>query len=97
MKHGQSRDKLARDLDILCFEMEAAGLMDNLPCLVIRGICDYSDSHKSKEWQDYAAGTAAAYGKELLSVVHGGHLVDTLPVASVTDGVLRVQTNQWPV
>lgn len=93
MKHGCSRDKLARDLDILCFEMEAAGLMDNFPCLVIRGICDYSDSHKSKEWQDYAAATAAAYAKELLSVVHGKHLVDTLPVGSVTASMLHGQSN----
>ncbi|KAH1912671.1 hypothetical protein KXV48_001139, partial [Aspergillus fumigatus] len=44
----------------------AAGLMDILPCLSIRGICDYSDSHKSKEWQRYAAATAAAYARELL-------------------------------
>jgi hypothetical protein len=46
--------------------MEAAGLMNQLPCLVIRGICDYADSHKSKRWQDYAALTAAAYAKILL-------------------------------
>ncbi|RYP43640.1 hypothetical protein DL768_009815 [Monosporascus sp. mg162] len=70
MKHGKTRDQLARELGILCFEMEAAGLMDNFPCLVIRGICDYSDSHKNKQWQEYAAATAAAYAKELLSVVH---------------------------
>ena len=35
---------------ILCFEMEAAGLMNTFPCLVIRGICDYADSHKNKTW-----------------------------------------------
>jgi nucleoside phosphorylase len=46
--------------------MEAAGLMDHFPCLVIRGICDYSDTHKNKEWQGYAAMTAAAYAKDLL-------------------------------
>lgn len=46
--------------------MEAAGLMDNFPCLVIRGICDYADSHKNKRWQPYAAATAAAYAKDLL-------------------------------
>jgi nucleoside phosphorylase len=69
MKDGQTRDRLAQGSGILCFEMEAAGLMDQLPCLVIRGICDYSDSHKNKKWQGYAAITAAAYGKMLLSVV----------------------------
>jgi nucleoside phosphorylase len=47
--------------------MEAAGLMNNFPCLVIRGICDYSDSHKRKDWQGYAAMVAAAYAKDLLS------------------------------
>jgi nucleoside phosphorylase len=69
MKDGQTRDNLAQEHGILCFEMEAAGLMNQLPCLVIRGICDYSDSHKNKKWQGYAALTAAAYGKMLLSVV----------------------------
>ena len=69
MKDGRTRDHLAQEHGILCFEMEAAGLMNQLPCLVIRGICDYSDSHKNKKWQGYAALTAAAYGKILLSVV----------------------------
>jgi nucleoside phosphorylase len=67
MKDATVRDKLAEELDVLCFEMEAAGLMNNFPCLVIRGICDYSDSHKRKDWQGYAAMVAAAYAKDLLS------------------------------
>ncbi|GJP87273.1 kinesin light chain [Aspergillus niger] len=69
MKDAKSRDSIARDLDILCFEMEAAGLMDELPSLAIRGICDYCDSHKNKKWQGYAALAAASYAKALLSVV----------------------------
>jgi nucleoside phosphorylase len=72
MKHGLTRDRLRKDLNVLCFEMEAAGLMDIFPCLVIRGICDYADSHKSKIWQGYAAAVAAAYAKELLGVVSSG-------------------------
>lgn len=55
--------------DILCFEMEAVGLMNDFKCLVIRGICDYADSHKNKLWQPYAAAVAAAYATELLSVI----------------------------
>lgn len=43
--------------------------MNNFPYLVIRGICDYADSHKNKEWQGYAAMTAAAYTKDLLKRV----------------------------
>ena len=66
MKDASVRDKLAAEMDVLCFEMEAAGLMNHFPCLVIRGICDYSDSHKNKEWQGYAAMVAAAYAKDLL-------------------------------
>jgi nucleoside phosphorylase len=66
MKDASIRDALASEKDVLCFEMEAAGLMNHFPCLVVRGICDYSDSHKNKEWQGYAAMTAAAYTKDLL-------------------------------
>jgi nucleoside phosphorylase len=66
MKDALIRDRLAAEKDVLCFEMEAAGLMNHFPCLVIRGICDYSDSHKNKEWQGYAAMAAAAYAKDLL-------------------------------
>lgn len=66
MRDALVRDKLAAEEDILCFETEAAGLMNNFPCLVIRGICDYSDSHKNNEWQGYAAMVAAAYAKDLL-------------------------------
>ncbi|EHK44750.1 hypothetical protein TRIATDRAFT_220486 [Trichoderma atroviride IMI 206040] len=66
MKDAIIRDRLAAEKNVLCFEMEAAGLMNHFPCLVIRGICDYSDSHKNKDWQGYAAMTAAAYAKALL-------------------------------
>ncbi|RYP05212.1 hypothetical protein DL765_009909 [Monosporascus sp. GIB2] len=66
MKDASVRDRLSREKDVLCFEMEAAGLMNHFPCLVIRGICDYSDTHKNKVWQGYAAMTAAAYAKDLL-------------------------------
>ena len=69
MKHGRTRDQLAQRYGFLCFEMEAAGLMDNFTCLVIRGICDYSDAHKQKHFQRYAALVAAAYAVELLSTI----------------------------
>ncbi|KAL4943034.1 hypothetical protein BDV06DRAFT_211396 [Aspergillus oleicola] len=69
VKNAKTRDALREDMGILCVEMEAAGLMDTFPCLVIRGICDYADSHKNKSWQPYAAATAAAYMKELLMII----------------------------
>lgn len=66
MKDALIRDRLAAEKEVLCFEMEAAGLVNTFPCLVIRGIRDYSDSHKNKEWQGYAAMVGAAYAKDLL-------------------------------
>lgn len=69
LKDAAVRDRWAQEHGILCFEMEAAGVMNTFPCLVIRGVCDYADSYKSEEWQEYAAATAAAYAKLLLTEV----------------------------
>jgi len=71
IKDATLRDTLSKGLggNVLCVEMEAAGLMNDFPCIVVRGICDYADSHKNKDWQEYAAAVAAALAKELLSVV----------------------------
>ncbi|CAI0654348.1 unnamed protein product [Colletotrichum noveboracense] len=66
MKDARIWDKLAAERNVLCFEMEAAGLMNHFLCLVIWGICDYSDLHKNKVWQGFAAMVAAAYAKDLL-------------------------------
>lgn len=72
MKDGVTRDKISKELGgVMCFEMEAAGLMNDFPCLVIRGVCDYADSHKNKKWQPYAAATAAVCAREILSIVPG--------------------------
>lgn len=67
MKDALTRDALAAKKDVPCFEMEAEGLMNHFPCLVIRGTCDYSDTHKNDIWQGYAAMVAAAYAKDLLN------------------------------
>jgi nucleoside phosphorylase len=81
MRDGITRDIVSKDFGgVLCFEMEAAGLMNNFPCLVIRGICDYTDSHKNKKWQPYAALAAAACAKELLSVIPPADVAKTRTV-----------------
>ncbi|KAI8622842.1 nucleoside phosphorylase domain-containing protein [Xylariaceae sp. FL1651] len=78
MRDGVERDSVSAKLGgVLCFEMEAAGLMNSFPCLVIRGICDYADSHKNKRWQAYAAGTAAACAKEVLLMIPPEDVVKT--------------------
>ncbi|KAH0494711.1 hypothetical protein TgHK011_008302 [Trichoderma gracile] len=74
IKHAATRDQLGRETGALCFEMEAAGLMMDFPCIVVRGICDYADSHKNDKWHGYAALAAAAYAKELLDYVPSADL-----------------------
>ena len=64
--------------------MEAAGLTNTFPCLVIRGICDYADTHKNKRWQGYAAATAAAFGKELLGVLPKQEAEKLKPIGEFT-------------
>ncbi|RWA06865.1 hypothetical protein EKO27_g8243 [Xylaria grammica] len=66
MKSSVKRDELAAAHDLLGFEMEGAGAWDKIPCFIIKGVCDYSDSHKNKDWQPYAAATAAACFKAFL-------------------------------
>ena len=81
IKNGIIRDRISAELGgVMCFEMEAAGLMNDFPCLVIRGICDYADSHKNKKWQPYAAATAAACAKEILSVIPASKVATTRTV-----------------
>lgn len=68
IKDASVRDMISRSVDsAICFEMEAAGLSNSFPCIVIRGICDYADSHKNDDWHPYAAAVAAACAKELLT------------------------------
>ncbi|GKU06983.1 unnamed protein product [Fusarium langsethiae] len=87
MKDALARDKLAASTDALCFEVEAAGLMNHFPCLVIRGICDYSDSHKNKEWQGFAAMMAAAYAKDLLRQIPPGKVEAEKPISEVLSSI----------
>jgi len=69
IKHAPTREQLKYQYNAICLEMEAAGLMNNFPCIVIRGISDYADSHKNDHWHAYAAAAAAACAKELLQFV----------------------------
>lgn len=66
VKNAKQREDLRRRYNILCIEMEAAGLRDSYPAAIIRGISDYADSHKNDQWQPYAAFAAAAYAKGVI-------------------------------
>ncbi|KAF3921764.1 hypothetical protein AA313_de0200898 [Arthrobotrys entomopaga] len=65
MRDAKMRDELAKEYGFLCFEMEAAGALTDFPCMVIRGISNYSDSHANDVWDGYAAAAAAAYARQL--------------------------------
>ncbi|KAI7759595.1 hypothetical protein LZL87_013996 [Fusarium oxysporum] len=90
MKDALARDRLSEEKEVLCFEMEAAGLMNHFPCLVIRGICDYSDSHKNKEWQGYAAMVAAAYAKDLLYQISPNRVEAEKKIGDILSGLQEV-------
>lgn len=66
MKSGVERDTVAEDENVIAFEMEGAGICNNLPFILVKGVCDYADSHKDKNWQKYTAGRAAACMRSLL-------------------------------
>jgi hypothetical protein len=66
MKSGEDRDKISLEEKVIAFEMEGAGVWHSFPCVIIKAVCDYADSHKNKKWQVYAAATAAACMKAFL-------------------------------
>ncbi|KAI5460912.1 hypothetical protein BGZ63DRAFT_388024 [Mariannaea sp. PMI_226] len=66
MKSGEDRDALATEKNVIAFEMEGAGVWEEIPCIVVKGVCDYADSHKNKKWQAFAAATAASTSKAIL-------------------------------
>jgi ankyrin repeat protein/nucleoside phosphorylase len=96
MKDALIRDKLIAKKDVLCFEMEAAGLVNHFPCLIIRGICDYSDTHKNKEWQGYAAMMAAAYATDLLDRIAPDRRKTTAPLTSYNLSQNTSQARETP-
>jgi nucleoside phosphorylase/tetratricopeptide (TPR) repeat protein len=66
MKSGEDRDMAAKQDGVIAFEMEGAGVWEEMPCVVVKGVCDYADCHKNKEWQNFAAATAASASKAII-------------------------------
>jgi nucleoside phosphorylase len=59
MKSGHRRDLLIREEGVIGFEMEGAGAWEVLGTIVVKGVVDYADSHKNKQWRGYPAARAA--------------------------------------
>lgn len=95
VKHPEAREHLRRGYnDAICFEMEAAGIMDEIPCLVVRGICDYADTHMQDGWHRYAAAVAAAYCKALLLKTNKPDLKETRTMEELIGGLKGVHAAQ---
>ncbi|KAH6990264.1 hypothetical protein EDB80DRAFT_897849 [Ilyonectria destructans] len=67
---------------VIAFQMEDAGVWDEVSCIVITGVCDYADCHKNKGWQNVAAATAASASKALLEC----YIQTGKPVSASGDG-----------
>lgn len=71
LKNARKRNELKKTYGVLAVEMEASGIADatwnhSVGYLVIRGICDYCDTHKNDVWQEYAALVSAAYTRAVI-------------------------------
>ncbi|KAL7800883.1 nucleoside phosphorylase domain-containing protein [Trichoderma afarasin] len=92
MRSSVQRDQMRDSWGVSCFEWEAAGLMDTFPCIFIRGICNYSDSHRYEIWRPYAAIAAAAYTKDLLRSIHPQE-VEAILLPKITEPPTASQAN----
>ncbi|KAL4870063.1 hypothetical protein BDV12DRAFT_166529 [Aspergillus spectabilis] len=92
IKQAPTREAIRPKHRAVCLEMEGAGLINNFPCLVIRRISDYADSHKNDEWH-----TAAACNKELLEYVQPSTLASTrterASMEKVADSISKIEAN----
>ncbi|CAG8045811.1 unnamed protein product [Penicillium olsonii] len=68
IKSALHRDCIAKEEGVIGFEMEGAGIWETVPTIIVKGVSDYSDSHKSKAWQPYSAAAAAACAKGMLKM-----------------------------
>ncbi|KAL5044663.1 hypothetical protein BDW71DRAFT_96725 [Aspergillus fruticulosus] len=73
LKSGEHRDAIIQKEKVVGFEMEGAGVWHNVPCIIVKGVCDYADSHKNKLWQAYAAATGACAAKAFLEYWEPSH------------------------
>ncbi|KLO86267.1 related to ankyrin 3 [Fusarium fujikuroi] len=100
IKSGKDRDLIASKENVIAFEMEGAGIWDTFPYIIIKGGCDYADSHKTKAWQRYAAATAAACAKAFLSFWNPSHQAShgqtVIPLSKQQNISARLRTHYLP-
>lgn len=93
-KSSVHRDEYSATNKVIGFEMEGAGVWDQMPTIVVKGVCDYSDSHKNKQWQPYAALTGAAAAKALLMAWRGVDGEGSAASAATSSNVQSIATRE---
>jgi nucleoside phosphorylase len=66
IRSGEHRNQIVIKEKVIGLEIEGAGVWDNISCIIIKGVSDYADSHKSKAWLAYASATSASATKTFL-------------------------------
>ncbi|KAK2793458.1 hypothetical protein FQN50_010002 [Emmonsiellopsis sp. PD_5] len=95
IRSAKHRDLTAKNHGVIAFEMEGAGVWDNISTVVIKGVSDYADSHKDKEWQPYAAAVAAACMKAFLKQFVDMEPAISLPPRSRTRTERTFTSRSW--
>lgn len=71
-KDDQLRQDFASRYGILAFDMEYDAVIESVygnrkdSYIIVRGIADYKDGSRKKEWQPYASLAAAAFTKAIV-------------------------------
>ena len=93
-RSGVDRDAMAKEDNVIAFEIASSGIWDNLPTVLIKSAAHYADCHGNKDhWKTYAAATAAA---TLVSVLEEWHNMDddSAPVTSGSRAPVQTQAEE---
>ncbi|KAF5602499.1 transcription factor [Fusarium pseudocircinatum] len=90
---GVHRNELAEKYSLDAFDTEGAGIWDELPTLIVRGISGYADSHSNKEWEDFASATAASVAKAILGRYPSGNMMPPVPLRAQEANAISVASN----
>lgn len=63
---ASERDKVLTAAAVIEFETQGPELWDEVPCILVNGICDYAVDRTQEGWQEFAAATAASVFKAML-------------------------------
>ncbi|KAL4736902.1 hypothetical protein BDV11DRAFT_192895 [Aspergillus similis] len=85
LKSSRDQDKIRDNYNVIGLEMEAAGVLNEIAVGVIRGVCDYGDERKNKDWQPYAAVMAAAFAKAVVCEISPKHVGLVSPKSDFTE------------